>query len=263
MHARAAGDQALATVHGHVDAGCILFYGPGPLDEVIQTGEELLVHYTRHEVTSAAIKGLMGEAVALMGDADRGRSTAREGSMVQREAGLLVMAASTSMGLAYIEMAAGDLVAAEQVLQEGAEELDRLGDRAYYATVVLVLAVVLKQQGRYDEARAKCGVVRETTGPDDRVNVIGVDALEGYLVARSGDLEGGERLVRRAAVAAGEVDFFWVRGVAFELLGETFLLAGKRDEAVEAFETALRIHEGKGDAAGMTRLREHLAPLTP
>ncbi len=261
MHARAAGDQALATVMDMSTLGA-LFYGPGPLDEVIQTGEELLVHYTRHEVTSAAIKGLMGEAVALMGDADRGRSTAREGSMVQREAGLLVMAASTSMGLAYIEMAAGDLVAAEQVLQEGAEELDRLGDRAYYATVVLVLAVVLKQQGRYDEARAKCGVVRETTGPDDRVNVIGVDALEGYLVARSGDLEGGERLVRRAAVAAGEVDFFWVRGVAFELLGETFLLAGKRDEAVEAFETALRIHEGKGDAAGMTRLREHLAPLT-
>ncbi len=101
--------------------------------------------------------------------------------------------------------------------------------------------------------------MRETTGAVDVVNLIGVDALEGYLAARAGDLEDGERLVRRAVEAAQEVDFFWIRGVTFELAGETFLLAGKRDEAVEAFETALRIHEGKGDVAGMARLRESLA----
>ncbi len=105
-------------------------------------------------------------------------------------------------------------------------------------------------------------VVRDTTGPSDLVNLIGIDALEGYLKARSGDLEGGERLIRRAVAAAGEVDFFWIRGVTFELAGETFALTGKPAESVEAFETALRIHEGKGDVASMARVRERLASIT-
>ncbi len=105
-------------------------------------------------------------------------------------------------------------------------------------------------------------MVRETTGSSDLVNLIGADALEGYLKARSGDLEEGQRLVRRAVAAAEKVDFFWIRAVTFELAGETFALTGKPAESVEAFETALRIHEGKGDVAAMARVRERLASIT-
>ena len=260
--ARAAGDQALTTVMDMSTLGAT-FYGPGHFADTISKAEQMRIQHADHEVTYASINGIYGEAIGMTGDPDRGRSMVLQSIAVQREAGLLVMAGSTAMGLAYVEMAAGDLEAAERAAREGAETLERLGDRAYYATVVLVLALVLKLQGRYDESRELCAVVRETTGSADLVNVIGVDALEGYLRAQSGDLEGGEELVRRAVQRADEVDFFWIRGFTFELAGETFVLVGKRDEAVEAFETALRIHEGKGDVAGIARMRARLASLTP
>jgi len=166
------------------------------------------------------------------------------------------------MGRAYIEVAADDLKAAEQILRDGLEELERLGDRAYYATVALVLADVLQRRGQYDEAASWCRVIRETTGPGDVVNVLGVDALEGYLLARAGDLEGGERLARRAAEQAAKVDFFWIKGLVFSAFGKTLALADKRAEAVEAFETALRLYEGKGDATSAAQIRELLVPLS-
>ncbi|MFY9913108.1 MAG: adenylate/guanylate cyclase domain-containing protein [Nocardioidaceae bacterium] len=260
--ARAVGDQALATVLAMSMLGAS-FYGPGPFTDTIRTAEALLVQHAKHELICAAINGILGETLALLGDIDRGRSMVTDSIAVQREAGLLVLAASTSMGLAYVELAAGDLTAAERAVRAGASELERLGDRAYYATVVFVLALVLQQQGRYDESASFCQVVRETTGSSDLVNLIGADALEGYLTARSGDLERGERLIRRAVEVADQVDFFWIRGVTFELAGETFALMGKSDESVQAFETALGVHERKGDVAGIARMRARLASLTP
>jgi hypothetical protein len=181
---------------------------------------------------------------------------------VQREAGMLVLAAAGAMGRAYIEVAAGDLNAAEQIISDGLEELERLGDRAYYATAALVLADVLQLRGKYVEAASWCRVIRETTGSDDVVNILGVDALEGYLLARAGDLEAGERLTRHAAEQAAEVDFFWIRGLVFTAYGNTLALAGKRSEAVEAFETALRTYENKGHVTAAEQMRELLASIS-
>jgi tetratricopeptide (TPR) repeat protein len=166
------------------------------------------------------------------------------------------------MSRAYIEVSAGELEAAEQILRDGVEELERLGDRAYYATATMVLVDVLQRRGKYDEAASLCRVIRETTGPGDLVNLLGVDALEGYLLARTGDIEAGERLVRRAAEKAAEVDFFWIRGLVFTAAGKTLALAGKSDAAVEAFETALRIYESKGDLPQAAETRELLASVS-
>jgi len=73
-------------------------------------------------------------------------------------------------------------------------------------------------------------------------------------VARAGDLEGGERLARRAAEQAAKVDFFWIKGLVFSAFRKTLALADKRAEAVEAFETALRLYEGKGDATSAAQI---------
>jgi predicted negative regulator of RcsB-dependent stress response len=184
------------------------------------------------------------------------------GVAVQREAGMLVVAGAGAMARAYIEVAAGDLDAAERILRDGVEELERLGDRAYYATATMVLVDVLLRRGKYDEAASLCRVIRDTTGSADVVNLLGVDALEGYLLARRGDIEAGERLVRRAAEQAAAVDFFWIRGLVFNAVGTTLALAGKRAEADEAFRTALRIYESKGDVARVAETRELLASIS-
>ena len=93
------------------------------------------------------------------------------------------------------------------------------------------------------------------------INAIGVDALEGYLSARSGDLEGGERLARRAVEQAAHVDFFWIRGLTFTLFGKTMSLAGKPADAAEGLEEALRIYENKGDTTSAAQICELLASV--
>jgi predicted negative regulator of RcsB-dependent stress response len=222
----------------------------------------MLREHAGHEVTCASVNGVMGAAIALTGDLDRGRAMAAMSVVVEREAGMLVMAAAGSMGRAHIEVVAGDLDAAERLLRDGLEELDRLGDRAYYATVGLVLADVLRRRGEYDEAATWCRIARETTGSDDVVNILAVDALEGYLLARSGDVEDGERLIRRAVELAATVDFFWIRALVFRLLGETLALAGNVAEATAAFEKSLHIYETKGDAASAAQIRELMADVS-
>jgi class 3 adenylate cyclase/tetratricopeptide (TPR) repeat protein len=261
LHAHAADDQALAEALTMSALGAS-FFGPGHLRETIHIGESLLVEHAGHELICASIQGVLGAAMAITGEHGRGRTMATMAQVVEREAGMLVIAATGAMTRSYIEVAAGDLETAEQLLRDGLEEFERLGDRSYYATDALMLADVLEQRGQYDEASTWCRVVRETTGPDDVVNLIGADALEGYLLARKGDLEGGHRLARRAVEKAAEVDFFSIRGFTFIMFGKTLALAGRPADAAEAFEQALRIYEDKGDVTSAARSRELLASVT-
>ncbi len=90
--ARASGDQGLATVLDMSRLGAS-FYGPGPFTDTIQTAEALLVQHAGHEVICATINGLLGEALGLMGDTDRGRLMVTQSMTIQREAGMLVLAA--------------------------------------------------------------------------------------------------------------------------------------------------------------------------
>jgi hypothetical protein len=159
------------------------------------------------------------------------------GSAISREAGLLVEAAAAeAMTSVSIEVRAGDLEAAERASRAGIEELDRLGDRAFYATAVLGLAEILLRQERDEEAEGQVRVVRETSSPDDVTNITGADAVEGVLLARRGELAKGERLARAAADLIETTDFYDARGMVHEFLAQTLALAGKRDEALAAAE---------------------------
>ncbi|MDH4178655.1 MAG: hypothetical protein OEV72_13870, partial [Thermoleophilia bacterium] len=179
-----------------------------------------------------------------------------------RDAGLLVAAAAGSMHVWFVEQQAGDLGAAERALRSGLDELDRLGDRAYYPTVAVLLADTLARGGAYDEAQRWCAVVRETTAPSDLVNIMIVDAVEGMLLARRGDHHGGERLARRGAALADTIDFWDHKARAYELLAETLELCGKPDEARTTLDKALAVCEAKGDVPGAARVRELLGSLS-
>ncbi len=110
-----------------------------------------------------------------------------------REAGLLVDAAAGSMAAAFVELHAGDLEAAERLAREGLPELERLGDRAHHPTLALMLADVLVSSGAPTTRRSSwCRTARETSGPDDLVNFVDLDLIEGFLRAQRGEHDDGE-----------------------------------------------------------------------
>jgi tetratricopeptide (TPR) repeat protein len=197
------------------------------------------------------------------GKFDEGVDLVARGILTEREAGLLVSAAGRAQQFAFIGRRSGDLVAAELLLRESFEELERLGDRAFQSTLALELAEVLHLQGKAaDEVRALCDLARERSFPEDLVNFVYLDALEARILARDGRADDAERHARHALELAETTDFFAIRGMRARLpLVEVLLLRGREDEARQLATEAVALHDAKGDVTGVAAIRRHLREL--
>jgi tetratricopeptide (TPR) repeat protein len=164
-----------------------------------------------------------------------------------------------SMYSAWVEQHAGDTEAWERALRDGLAELEGSDERAFAATITGYLAQCLCEQGRYDEAIDLCPVVRETSPPDDIVNFIYADMVEGYVLARRGRLDEALDLLVRALERADATDFFFSRAEARLSLADALALADEDDRARAVAHEALEIYDAKGDSTGEARARERLA----
>jgi class 3 adenylate cyclase/tetratricopeptide (TPR) repeat protein len=252
-HASRAGQRALAAFLGAWE-GAALAFGPTPAEEVIRLTEDVLAHASGPLERAGPLRRL-GRMLACRGEFERAREVYREGTGISREAGLLREAAAAAMGMAKIEQGAGDHDAAEAVLRAGMAELDALGDRNFYSTLVADLAALLADRGEYEEAAVLCARARETANPSDLATVAAVDALEGLLTARRGDHAEGERLARHGVELLADSDFYGLGAATRLWLARTLALVGKPAEAREVAAAALAIYEAKGDrpAAGWAR----------
>ena len=125
-----------------------------------------------------------------------------------------------------------------------------------------MLADVLVDQGQHEEAERLCAAAREAVNADDLVDVITLDALQGFLAARRGELDAGEGLGNRAAQLAAQIDMYEHKARAYHWQARTLELAGKRPQAREAAAKACAIYEAKGDVvatAWATALLESLS----
>ena len=235
-------------------------FGPTPADEVIRLTEDAHATMTSPQERGGACDTSPG-VLACRGEFGRARELHLEGVNISREGGMLRTAAASSMGTANIETRAGDLDAAEAALRSGIEELDALGDRGFYTTVVCLLAEVLVNRGREEEAAAWCARARETASPSDLATVAQVEALESLLPARRGDHAQGERLARSAVAMLAGSDFSNLTAGARMLLARTLVECGKQSEAREAAADALALYEAKGDEPAAGWARELLASL--
>jgi hypothetical protein len=239
--------------------GVAQLLGPTPAREATIRVEELLAR-TGHSILSEAGVGTsLGLLQAMQGEADRGRKLVAVCIETLREAGLVISAAGMSMGEAWAARYAGDVSGAEDVLRRSLTTLESLGDRGYLGTVALELAELLYFEGRYDEIEALCAIGRATTSPDDVINFVGLDELEGCLLARRGQLAEGEERVRRSVARADTTDMFRARGDTRVALASVLALAGKADEAAAEAAAGLSHFEAKGDISGAREARGRLS----
>jgi siroheme synthase len=78
-------------------------------------------------------------------------------------------------------------------------------------------------------------------------------------LARSGELEEGERLGREAVAIASATDVLQLRAQALADLAEVLRLAGRPRESAAALEEAIRLCEEKGNVVMARQLRRLLA----
>ena len=238
----------------------MLTYGPAPVEEAMLAAQAMLAEATG-VVGRASAQRTVGKLLAMQGEIEAAREQVTVGNYAQREAGLVVEAAAGAQLISFVEIRAGALETAESVLRNGLDELERVGNVSYRGTTALLLADVLACRGAHDEAASWCAVVRETMSEDDLTDVIGVNAIEGFLAATSGAHAEGERLSTRAIEVASTTDMYDQKARAYEWRARTLALVGKPQEAHEAAATALAIYEAKGDVPASTWARELLDSL--
>jgi class 3 adenylate cyclase/tetratricopeptide (TPR) repeat protein len=245
QHARAAGDARQQARAANWATTAVL-HGPTHVDEAIARCEEIV----RADLEDRQTKGLalcaLAQLHALRGDVSRGRSLYLEGRALLEDVGGRLVAASTSLDSAVVEMLAGRPEVAEADLRRDYETLERLGETYLIPTVAAMLAHAVDAQGRHDEAMALSLTAEELSAEDD------VDAQTLWRSARAKALAGlgcfdeAEQLVRAAIDLLRQTDAVVMKADALTGLVHVLALAGRAEDAALALREALALYERKG-----------------
>ena len=147
-------------------------WGPTPVAEAIKVCEEILEAASGDRKAESRALNLLAHLRAEQGELDRARDLYRQSRALLEEYGMKFSAALTSLDSGLVELIAGDPEVAEAELRRDYEELDRMGESNYRATIAAFLAEALYRQERLEDAEKFAGICREIAAADDLVSQI-------------------------------------------------------------------------------------------
>jgi len=200
--------------------------------------------------------------LAMLGRFDEARAILAEAraELAERGGGIL-LANITAFESVWVELWAGDPVAAAEFGAEGFRLHEGLGDPGFLSTAAGTLALAIYALDQLDEADAWAGRAEELGSSDDADNEMLWRRVRAKVFARRGEHADGERLALEAVAICDETDRLDAQGDAYADLAEVFLLAGRAEEAAVALEQALERYERKGNIVSAQRARARLAEL--
>ena len=278
--ARRAGDELLEAEI--VSAHCyVLFWSKVPLDQVIGYCEQALrwakargirtLHATALRVSAraAAMQGRFDEARERLREAAQIPVPVRRDEQVEKVgtaaalANDLLIWVGNWISTGLVELLAGNLPAAVEVLRQGYEWLTSKRGKGQLPPVVVLLARALVLQGRYREAEQMTRECEQLAAENESQLDARVKwrAIRAVVLARRGELDEAERLAREAVrLAEGWEQIDSVAEVHLDL-AEVLRRAGKAQEATVAAQRALDLYEQKGNLVGARWARELLERL--
>ncbi len=161
---------------------------------------------------------------------------------------------------AYMEVLAGDLAAAERELRGSYSQLEQLGERAFLSTIAAMLARVLCEQERFDEAEPYAKISAETALPEDLASQVIWRGAQARVLAARGEAS-SETLAREAIELADRSDWIDLRADALTDLADVFRLLGRPQDVKEPMARAIDLYEQKGNIVAAQRTRAALERL--
>jgi tetratricopeptide (TPR) repeat protein len=259
-HARRSGSpRDEASVWGAL--AMVLLYGPMPADMARRTTARLLEEAAGKLVLEANLAGFLASHEAMTGDFDAARAHIAQSCDRLNDLGLKWQAGIQELLRGYIEMFAGDPVAAERHMRAAIESFVAIGDRWFLSGALVDVARPVYEQGRYDDALALVEGIDEIPAPADREWEIKRWGIRARLLARDGEAEEAERCARRGVAAGADTDLLWFHADALIDLTEVLRMSGRPEEAARAAAEALALYERKGIVPSAARTRALLDEL--
>jgi DNA-binding SARP family transcriptional activator/tetratricopeptide (TPR) repeat protein len=234
--------------------------GPTPVPEAVRRCRKLLAGADL--AAQADVLAPLGALEAMRGRFPEARELVARSRTLYEELGQTSTAEANCGAVAgRVELLAGDLAAAEQAFRSTCQVLEHVGDRAYLATAAAELADVLYARGRFDESEEWSLLASTLAASDDVLTHILWRATHARLLARKGELDDAETLLREAIRRAEETDGLNRRAKVLLDLSEILRLAERSGEAAEAVEAAIDLFERKGNTVAARRAKALLAEL--
>ena len=229
--------------------------GPLPVAEGLEWLERLLQAEPENRTLDANLSGFVTVLEAMSGRFELARRHIADTRALASDLGLRWQGAVQELLSGYVELLAGDPVAAERDMRAADRAFREIGEGWFLSTVAVDLPRAVYEQGRYDDAFALLGAIDENPAPTDSEWLIKRTGVPARLLARRGRFEEAERLARQGVAVAANCEFVVLHADVLLDLAEVLRLAGRPDEAEAATAEAVNIYERKGNVAAAERAR--------
>ena len=255
------GGWPIATPIGEIATA--LYYGPTPVPEAIARCDELLLEAGDRDA-GAAIFAFLGGLEAQRGRFERARQRVGLARSTFEDLGQFTSTLNTCAAmLGEIELLAGNAAAAESVLRDLCDSLERIGDWNHLSSRAADLAEAICAQERYDEAERWTRVSELRGASDDVATQIRLRSAQAKISAGRGDISEAEAMGRRAVHLAERTDALNLHANALIGLAEVLRLDARVAEASILVEEALHLYEQKGNTVAAARTVQFLSAAMP
>jgi class 3 adenylate cyclase/tetratricopeptide (TPR) repeat protein len=261
-YARRAGDR-------REEVDCLFYLtsppvrGPMPVSEALPFLDAIQEQARGDLKVESALLWARSFLEAMRGRFQEGREMVARGTAMLQDLGMPVFAlVNDAEGLGFLEVQAGDLVAAERAVRRAYDFLESKGERSWLSTLAADLAWILCEQGRYEEAEAFVRASLDSAASDDIASQVGWRRGRAKILASQGEIVQAEALAREAVALIEQTDGVFGHAQTLTDLAGILRQAGKATEAAEALRAALRLYELKENVVSAERTRHMLAQMS-
>ena len=261
-HARLAGNQRMVARSG-LGLSLSALFGPTPVPDAIARVEAILAGGLADRQVASVIRCRIAQLRAMNGDFEIARDLYRQARNTLRELGQGVHAASTGLDVIIVELLAGDLAGGEAEVRADYAFLQEHGETYFLASMAALLARIVREQGRDQEALDLSIAAEEAAAEHDLDAQVRWRTVRAPILARVGKFNEAKELAESALTIARKTGLPILQADALFDLAVTRLLSDEIDGASAALAEARALYRSKGDRASLEHLerwsREHMA----
>jgi len=264
-YARAAGDRRqearLSSAYAYS-----LCDGPTPVPEAIVRCEEILARDLGHKQSEAIVLSALATLLTLDGRFAEAREAHGRARRLLDDLGSAVLAASTSLTSARVELLAGNPAEAEADLRRDYARLESMGELYFRPLVAALLAQVLFARGASHEAEMFARIAEELAAQDDVELQALLRLLQAKVLAQRGSIADAVATAKEGVQILPEKETPVIRVEALLDFARLLAEAGDAEGALNALEEAgelCRLKQMRVPAARAEALRAEVQLRTP